>query len=356
MLFSTHAGRHKRPGSPLQMRNLKLIIVLTAASMLLLVLSACGGGSDSGSVPGDAIATVDGTEISKAEFERAISQAKRGYTARQSPFPKPGSPEYEQLKNQAVAYLVQRAEFEKEAESFDVEISDKQIDDRLAQIKKQYFENDEKKYQAQLKKSGLTEEQVREDVRAQILSEELFKKVTKDAKVTDADIAKFYREHPDQYQVPEQRDIAHILVKKKALADQLYTQIQGGANFAALAKKYSQDPGSKNSGGKMTISRGQTVAPFDQTAFLMKNGQVSHPVKTEFGYHVIKALSAVKAAKTTPLNDVKASIKTQLAQQKKNEQMTKWVEDLTKKYEDEISYQVGYAPPATSTTGTTTNN
>jgi len=336
------------------MKNLKLIFALTAAVGLLALVAGCGGGSDE-SVPSDAIATINGAEISKQEFDRALDQAKRGYEARQSPFPKPGSPEYEQLKNQAVAYLVQRAEFEKEAEDLDIKVSDKQINDRLSQIKKQYFQNDEKKYQAQLKKSGLTEAQVLDDIRAQILSEELFKKVAKDVSVNDSDIQKFYKEHPDQYQVPEQRDIAHILVKKKPLADQLYGQIENGANFAALAKKYSQDPGSKNSGGKMTISKGQTVAPFDQTAFLIKSGQVSHPVKTEFGYHIIKALGPVKAAKTTPLSDVKASIKSQLEQQKKNEKMTKWVDDIRKKYEDDVNYAVGYAPPSTETTGTTTN-
>jgi foldase protein PrsA len=336
------------------MKNVKLIIALTAAVSLLLVVAGCGSGGDE-SVPADAIASIDDQQISKAEFDRAMDQAKRGYDARQSPFPKPGSPEYEQLKNQAVAYLVQRAEFEKEAEDLDIEISDKQVQDRLAQIKKQYFQNNEKKYQAQLKKSGLTQAQVVEDIRAQILSEELFKKVAQDVKVSDEQIEKFYKEHPDQYQVPEQRDIAHILVKKKPLADQLYNQIQGGANFAALAKKYSQDPGSKNSGGKMTISKGQTVAPFDQTAFLIKSGQVSHPVKTEFGYHIIKALGPVKAAKTTALSDVKASIKAQLEQQKKNEKMTKWVDDIRKKYEGDVNYQVGYAPPSTATTGATTN-
>jgi parvulin-like peptidyl-prolyl isomerase len=337
------------------MRTVKLIIALTAVVAALFVVAGCGG-SDSESVPADAIASVDGQEIPKAEFDRALEQAKRGYTARQAPFPKPGSPEYEQLKNQAVAYLVQRAEFEKEAADLDIEITDKQVQDRLTQIKKQYFQNDEKKYQAQLKKSGLTEEQVLDDIRAQILSEQLFKKVTADTKVNDSDIEKFYKEHPDQYQVPEQRDIAHILVKKKTVADRLYDQIQDGANFAALAKKYSQDPGSKSSGGKMTISKGQTVAPFDQTAFLMRTGQVSHPVKTEFGYHVIKALGPVKPAKTTPLTEVKQSIKQQLEQQKKNERMTTWVEDIRKKYEGDVAYQVGYAPPATATTGTTTGN
>ena len=145
-------------------------------------------------------------------------------------------------------------------------------------------------YQKQLKQQGLSIQQVTDDIKAQLVSELIFKKVTNNVKVTDADIQKYYKSHLSQYGTPEQRDIAHILVKKKALADQLYTQVQGGANFAALAKKYSQDPGSKKQGGKLTISKGQTVAPFDQTAFLMKTGEVSHPVKTEFGYHIIKAL------------------------------------------------------------------
>jgi parvulin-like peptidyl-prolyl isomerase len=173
-------------------------------------------------------------------------------------------------------------------------------------------------------------------------------------KVTDADVKKYYDDHKTQYGVPEQRDIAHILVKKKALADQLYQQIQGGANFAALAKKYSQDPGSKNQGGKLTISKGQTVAPFDQTAFLMRTGQVSHPVKTEFGYHIIKALGPIKAARTTPYSQVKESIRQQLQQTKKNEAMTKWVNDVKKEFSKKIHYQVGYAPPSTSTAAATT--
>ena len=82
----------------------------------------------------------------------------------------------------------------------------------------------------------------------------------------------------------------HILVKTKAKADDIYDQLKGGADFAALAKKYSEDTGSKANGGKLTISKGQTVAPFDQTAFLLKTNEISQPVKTEFGYHVIQPI------------------------------------------------------------------
>ena len=137
----------------------------------------------------------------------------------------------------------------------------------------------------------------------------------------------------------------HILVKTKKQADDLYAQLQNGADFAALAKKFSEDTGSKANGGKLTISKGQTVAPFDQTAFALKNDEISKPVKTEFGYHMIQPLSATKPAKVTPLKEVKASIKQQLQQTKKNEAMTKWVDELKKDYEDKVSYATGFTPP-----------
>ena len=93
----------------------------------------------------------------------------------------------------------------------------------------------------------------------------------------------------------------HILVKTKAQADSIYNQLKAGADFAALAKKYSQDPGSKDNGGKLTIIRGQTVAPFDTTAFLLSTNTISRPVKTQYGYHVIQPISAIKPAEDDPV-------------------------------------------------------
>src|SRR5438105_4311207 len=103
-------------------------------------------------------------------------------------------------------------------------------------------------------------------------------------------------------------------------------------DFAALAKKYSQDPGSKSAGGKLTISKGQTVPQFDKIAFSLKTNQLSKPVHTQYGWHVIQALSAIKPSKKTPLTQVKAAIKQQLLQQKKNDAMQKWLNGLDKEF------------------------
>jgi foldase protein PrsA len=333
------------------MKIFRLVLSLCALVLALLALAGCGGDED---VPADAVAVVDGEEIARSDYEALIAQAKQSYKNQKREFPAAGSQEFQTLRNQAVQFLVQREQFAQEAEDLDVEVTEQQVNARLEQIQKQYFGGDKKKYEKQLKEQGLTDKQVRNDIRAQIVSEKIFAQVTKDVKVTDAEITKYYNENKAQYSQPESREVRHILVKQKAKADDLYEQLQDGADFAALAKQHSEDTGSKENGGKLTISKGQTVAPFDRTAFLLKLGVISRPVKTEFGYHIIEALSAVKPAKTTPLKDVKASIREQLLQTKKNEAMTEWVDELKEDYEDKVSYAVGFNPPPAATTSAET--
>jgi parvulin-like peptidyl-prolyl isomerase len=336
------------------MKVAKLALLLM---LLLLALVAVGCGGDSEEVPADAIAVVDGTDVEKSEFDALISQAKKSYSLQKREFPKAGSPEYNTLKNQAVQFLVQRTQFELQAEELGVEVTEKQVNDRLAQIKKQYFGGSDKKYQDQLKQQGLTEEQVKRDIRAQLIQEGIFKQVTEDVKITDKEIQEYFNENKSQFGTPEQRDVRHILVPTKKQADDLYAQLQDGANFAALAKKFSKDPASASQGGKLTIARGQTVPTFDQTAFLLAKNTVSRPVKTQYGYHIIEPLSEIKPAKTTPLNQVKDSIRQQLLQTRRNEAMTKWVEETKKDFEEKTNYQVGFTPPkasSTTTTGATT--
>ena len=121
-----------------------------------------------------------------------------------------------------------RASSSRRPKKLGVNVTDKQVETRLAQIKKQYFGGSEKKYKKQLKAQGLTEAQVRDDITAQLISEKIFAKVTDDVKVTDKRRSRSTTTtHKAQYGRPESRDVRHILVKNKALADQLYGAAQG---------------------------------------------------------------------------------------------------------------------------------
>ena len=328
------------------MKQLRVLSVLALLLGAVVLATACGGGE---SVPNDAVAVVGDREIKREDFDALLTQAKASYKAQDRELPKAGTPEYTTLKNQIVQFLVQRVQFEQKAEELGIEITDKEIDARLADIKKQYFDGSETKFQEQLKQQNITLENVKRDVRAQMIQERLFTKVTGDVKVTDKEVRDYYDEHRDQYGQAESRKVRHILVDKKERADELYAELQNGANFATLAKKYSKDPGSAAQGGELTVAKGATVPEFDKLAFELKTDELAAPVKTQYGWHIIQAVSDITPAKVTPFDKVEAQIEQQLLQTKKNDKMTKWVEDVKKELGDKTTYQVGFAPPATAT-------
>lgn len=334
-------------------------MLLALALATAVFVAACGSGKKS--VGANDVAVVGDCVISKEQFSRLLDQARSSYKTNKQPFPEAGTEQYTALRKQAMQFLVQRCEFNQKADDLDVKITDADVDKQLATIKAQYFGKGgkcnatcEKKYQSQIKKQGLSERQVREDVRASVVQNKLYTKITAGVTVSDRDIDAYYKKNKQQYVLPESRDVRHILVKKKALADQLYGQIKSGGDFAALAKKYSEDPGSKSSGGKLTVSKGRQVPEFDKAAFSLATNEISKPIKTQYGWHIIQALTKTKKASTTPLSEVRTQIRQQLLQQKKQEAMKKWVDDTSKGFEKKTTYQVGYAPPATTTGATPT--
>ena len=340
------------------MKHSRLLAVLTVA--LAAAALAAGCGSQRQSVGADDVAVVGDQSISKAQFDHLMDQAKKNYEANKQTWPEAGTQQYEALRKQAMQFLVQRAEFEQKASDLGIKVSDSDVDNQLATIKSQYFGKNgkcdstcEQKFQAELKKQNLDLANVRDDVRASVIQNKIYEKVTTGVKVSDKDIDSYYKKNKQQYVQPESRDVRHILVKKKSLADQIYQQVTHGGNFAALAKKYSTDPSSKDSGGKMTISKGRQVPEFDKVAFALKTHEVGKPVKSTYGWHVIEALTPITKQTTTKLSEVRAAIRQQLLQQKKQDEMRKWVDDTQKDFKSKTSFQVGYEPPATTNAATT---
>jgi parvulin-like peptidyl-prolyl isomerase len=332
----------------------RLFIVLCLA-LLTGVLAACGGGGGSKSVPADSVAVVGSDSITKAQFNSLMdATAKVDKVNKQTP-PKAGTTAYKQVQDRVMAFLVQLDELTQKGTTLGVTVTDKQVETQIDKVRQQYFGGKEKKFEQGLASQGLTLGIYRLEWRSQLLSQAIYAKVTKDVKVTPAQVQSYYNTHKSSYTVAESRDVRHILVNSKSLADQLETELKGGADFATLAKKYSKDPGSAKVGGKLTITKGQTVPQFDKEAFALKTGDTSPPVHTQYGWHIIQALSDVKPAKTTPLASVRQSIESTLLQQKKSAAMNTWLDQVKKDYSKNVVYASGYTPTATTTTaGTTT--
>jgi foldase protein PrsA len=344
---------------PFSVRSILVLAVL----LLALSVAGCGSEESSGEVSGDSVAAVGDKQISKEKFDRLLAQAEDTYKARKQDFPAVGSPEYDQLKQAILRSLIEQAEFEIGAEELGIEVTDADVEKRLDELKEQFFQGDEEKYREELEKQGLSDEQVRDDIRSRLLSERIFKAVTKDVKVTDQDVSDYYEENKAQFETQASREVRHILIscdtavtcrKAKQEADDLYTQIKAGADFAQLAKKNSDDTSSASQGGKFNAEKGATVPPFDKTVFALKTGELSKPVKTQFGWHIIEAVSAVKPESRRPLSEVEQDIRQQLLQQRQNDAMNKWVTGLRSRLADEIAYAPGFKPAPTTTGATTT--
>lgn len=177
-------------------------------------------------------------------------------------------------------------------------------------------------------------------------------KLQRQVQVTPQELQAYYNQHQDQYRVPEQVNVRHILIKTpapgpdgkvdekaaqaaKQKAEDILKQIQNGADFAELAKKYSEDPGSKDKGGSIGwIQRGQTVPEFEQAAFSLGKGQTSGLVRSTFGFHIIR-VEDKQQAHVKPLEEVKAQIEPALAAQKVSTQ----VDALANKVENQARAQ-----------------
>jgi len=316
-----------------------------------LLAAGCGGGTKA--VPASAVAVVGDSTITKADFNNVLAATKKIDTIRKTATPKPGTTEYKTRSDGIVSFLVTMSELTQQAKSMGlVPVTDKEVQTQIDQIKKQYASGNEKKFETLLAGQGLTIDIYRLQWRYQLLSNRISADVTKGVKVTDADVKKYYDTNKANYTQAESRDVRHILVNSKKLADTIESQLKAGGNFAKLAKKYSKDTGSAVNGGKLTVQKGKTVPEFDKAAFSLKTNEISAPVHTTYGWHIIQALSAVKPAKTTPLASVKTQISQQLLQSKRTAAMTKWLDDVKKSFAKQISYQAGYVPKSTASTGT----
>ncbi len=163
----------------------------------------------------------------------------------------------------------------------------------------------------------------------------LEKEIEDKSKVTDKDVKDYYEKHKDDLTTGNQIRASHILVKTEDEAKKILEQVKKGADFAKIAREKSIDTGSAKNGGDLGFfSRGQMVPEFESVAFGLKEGEMGGPVKTQFGYHVIKT-TGKKEGKVVELEKVKDLLTQKVTAEKQKEAFDSYIEDLKKSYKPE---------------------
>ncbi len=287
--------------------------------------------------PDDAVATVNGTVISKSEFDLQVGRVLEGLRRSGK---SPTEAEQAQIRREVLNNLIARELLYQETQKKGIQADESAVDEQLKQLKGRF--PSEAEYQSAMSRMNLTEADVKSKLGRDIAIQQLIEdQIGPRATVSEEETKSFYDSNPDMFKVPEQVRASHILIKVDSQADKsqkdearkkiemVQQKLKKGEDFGTLAKEYSQGPSSGNKGDLGYFRRGQMVKPFEEAAFTMKPGQVSGMVETRFGYHLIKVTDK-KAASTLTYAEVKDRLGQYIKQQKAQKELGLYVDGLRK--------------------------
>jgi parvulin-like peptidyl-prolyl isomerase len=338
------SGQRRRPGAEDRSvgRQRLALILFGALFVLLFVGFAVTQGLGSPSVPSGDVAIVEDVpdeigHVSKEEFDRAFAQQVAQSEPKLKKAPKPGSDKYEELKTAALSELLDKVWLQGEAEELDLVVTDKQVEDELAQIKKQNF-GDEEGYQEFLKQSKFTNEDVEDRVRIQLLSTQIQETVNAGApKPSSEEIEAYYEaEKEAQFTQKESRDVRIIINKDKGRVEEakrLLEKDSSEENWKRVAAKYSSDPTSKDKGGlQKGISEEFLQDPLKSAIFGSATLELKGPVSFQ-GNNILVEVVKLNPGKVQNLGEAKAQIESTLGQEKQQEFFSEFVADYQTKWE-----------------------
>lgn len=253
---------------------MKKVAITAALAASVFTLSACSSNADDSEV---VVETSDG-EVTKEEF-------------------------YQELKSKHGEQVLQSLVMQ-EVLSNKYEVSDEAVNKEFESIKEQYGDQ----FEATLEQNGLgSEEEFKETIRLSLLQE---KAATEDIEVSEEEMQNYYDRMKKEVQA------SHILVEDEETATEVQQKIEDGEDFGTLASEYSTD-GSAQQGGKLDwFGPGEMVAEFEEKAYELEPGEVSEPVQTQFGYHIIKVTDTRENEDIESFEDMKDEIKRTLVSQK----------------------------------------
>ncbi|MFW5998711.1 MAG: peptidylprolyl isomerase [Halanaerobiaceae bacterium] len=252
-----------------------------------------------------------------------------------------------EFKKRKLDGLIEQTLLEQEAEARNVIVSqedkEESFNQHLNQIKQQYNLSESQLVET-LSQQGIGsldqyKEMFLNESEQDLLINKLSQEVVEEAEVSDQEIENYYNENKERYEQEDQVEASHILLDTEEEAEDIIEQLENGADFSDLAEEYSTDQGSASQGGSLGFfeKNGQMIPEFEEAAFDLEIGEISNPVESQYGYHVIKVTDK-KEAGVQSLTEVKDNIEQNLLNSKQQQVWEEYVEEIKDEAEIEIKF------------------
>ena len=249
------------------------------------------------------------------------------------------NPEDTQVQSQILELMIEERLLQQEAKKLGIQVTEKEIDAAVEEVKRRYNLTDEQMDEA-LKKQNLTPESFREQWRRQLLNNKLIgTQVQGQIAITEDEIKKYYEENHGELKSTEEISIAHILITVESPEEEKQAETQAleiaklaksGEDFSELAKQYSKDTSSAERGGDLGyFKKGDMVVELEKAVIETQVGEIVGPVRSTAGYHVIKVTDK-KLVEATSLDSVREEIREKLYQEKVEKSIKAWIENVKK--------------------------
>jgi peptidyl-prolyl cis-trans isomerase C len=282
------------------------------------------------------IAVVNGVIIKRSDFDRDVKR----YQRQLSMMGKPLMPsDISDLRKDVFDNLINAELLYQESQKAGIAVDEASINQKSETLKKRFPADAE--YQDWLVKMNVTEADLTAQFkRATVIEQFVDKEIVQKISIPEEETKAFYDNNPTFFKQPEQVQASHILIKVDANADpaqkaearkkieDIQQKLKEGADFAELAKEFSECPSAPKGGDLGYFRRGQMVKPFEETAFALNPGETSDIVETNFGFHIIKVVDK-KPEMTTPYDSIrKDRIEQRLKQEKVQKELGEYIEKL----------------------------
>lgn len=235
----------------------------------------------------------------------------------------------EQNGNQVLEALIQEKIVDAEAKKADIKISDEDLDKELEKMVEEA--GGQAQFEQMLMYYGMDKDEMKNNLKTNLKIKALVKD---DISVTDKDVEDYFLANKAEFEQVEEVKASHILVDEEEKAKEIYKELKDGGDFAELAKEHSKDGSAQFGGDLGFFPRGEMVKEFEEVAFSLGVGEISEPVKSEFGYHIIK-VAEKQEAKEADLESNKEEIKDKVFEKKIPEAYQAWYQEVYPEYKIE---------------------